>query len=40
MARSPSSEALRRRVSARVAEEGKSLTAVVRMLLEDYARGW
>jgi hypothetical protein len=27
-------------VSARAAEEGKSLTAVVRMLLEDYARGW
>ena len=27
-------------VSARVAEEGKSLTVVVRMLLEDYARGW
>jgi len=31
-------EALHRRVSARAAEEGKSVSAVVRLLLEDYAR--
>jgi hypothetical protein len=31
-------EALRRRVSARAAKEGKSVSAVVRLLLEEYAR--
>jgi hypothetical protein len=31
-------EALHRRVSARAAAEGRSVSAVVRLLLEDYAR--
>jgi hypothetical protein len=31
-------EALHRRVSARAAKEGRTVSAVVRLLLEDYAR--
>jgi len=31
-------EALHRRVSARAASEGRSVSAVIRLLLEDYAR--